>query len=575
MDHVIQIYELLIHWVLIFYCYKIYSKATQDKGIFRWLLLTNIFFLAHDSAFYFGIFRFAATGWLARTYYPVERILVNNCCFSVWLVCFSIFICSILYKYILDRQKFLQLSVGLFVFSMIIIGYYWLPTRLNTEVMGRVHSLYIISTLILEFMIFGLCLICLIYTNSRQLLLFLSGVIIMIAGDFITTYGRMVQLEEAFKYGDSIWCFGILTILWSYVTIVKSNSYQLKELISTPKNIKSQVIACVLLICVSTFIISFILAIELGVINSKYTVVFPLFIMLYSIVLAILSIKLGYAFERPFLQTKDNILALLNKDNSTVNDRFYSDEFQSLHKFIEQAFVIKDKQDLLYKTFGNTAASAVHDMVSPINALKIIIKKLNPNNHGHNDLQLFDKAIEQIQTITNNILTQYHEIDVKEFTSAIYGDITRPSYFVINTLIRQLIYNKKLEYENTNVVLSYHDGIIPIWIRASHLMMMRILSNLINNAYESNANNIQINVQMLENESNTIIEIIDNGEGIPSELIEQVKSGKSLKHKGLGLGLSSAIQYVNSLDGVVIIKSDVAVGTTVTIKLPTVILPLP
>lgn len=392
----------------------------------------------------------------------------------------------------------------------------------------------------------------------------------MIAGDFITTYGRMVQLEESFKYGDSIWCFGILTILCSYITIVKLNSYQLKELISTPKNIKSQVIACVLLICMSTFIISFILAIELGVINAKYTVVFPLFIMLYAIILTILSIKIGYAFERPFLQTKDNILAFLNKDNNIVNNKFYSDEFQNLHKFIEQAFAIKDKQDLLYKTFGNAAASAVHDMVSPIKALKIIIKKLN---REHNDLQLFDKAIEQIQTITSNILMQYHEIDIKEFSGVSYDDATRQSYFVINTLIRQIIHNKKLEYEHTNVSLFYIDDITPIWIRVSHSMMMRVLSNLINNAYESNADNIQINVQTLEHEQNILIEIIDNGDGIPLELIEQVKVGKSSKHNGLGLGLSSAINYINSLDGSVTVKSVINQGTTITIKLPTVSLP--
>lgn len=134
MDHVVQIYELLLHVILIFYCYKIYSKATQDKDIFRWLLLTNIFFLAHDTAFYFGIFRFAPAGFLTRAYYPMDRILVNNCCFSVWLVCFSIFICSILYRYILDKRRFLQLSIILFIFSVVIISYYWMPTRLNTEV---------------------------------------------------------------------------------------------------------------------------------------------------------------------------------------------------------------------------------------------------------------------------------------------------------------------------------------------------------------------------------------------------------------------------------------------------------
>jgi len=66
------------------------------------------------------------------------------------------------------------------------------------------------------------------------------------------------------------------------------------------------------------------------------------------------------------------------------------------------------------------------------------------------------------------------------------------------------------------------------------------------------------------------IKIIDNGKGIPEDILLKIRQGEitSSKKEGHGLGISGAIQNIRKWNGTYDIQSKVGEGTTFTIKLP-------
>ena len=99
--------------------------------------------------------------------------------------------------------------------------------------------------------------------------------------------------------------------------------------------------------------------------------------------------------------------------------------------------------------------------------------------------------------------------------------------------------------------------------------LRRILSNLLNNAYEALHNDGKISILLSFSNNFIFISITDNGQGIPLDKMDVVLQGYSLKHAGKGIGLYSAKKYVESFSGgQLILNSEQYKGTEVTLKLP-------
>ena len=83
-----------------------------------------------------------------------------------------------------------------------------------------------------------------------------------------------------------------------------------------------------------------------------------------------------------------------------------------------------------------------------------------------------------------------------------------------------------------------------------------------------NKTKINITVHLQVSDTHFTLSIQDNGCGIPANKLQDVLTGKSLKHNGNGIGLWSAIKYLQSIKGELSMESKLDVGTIVTISLP-------
>ena len=112
-------------------------------------------------------------------------------------------------------------------------------------------------------------------------------------------------------------------------------------------------------------------------------------------------------------------------------------------------------------------------------------------------------------------------------------------------------------------------------IRADNRRMRQILINILSNAVKFTRDGGEVRLTAAKTENGVIVEVRDTGIGmLPDQIgkalepFGQIESSTSRKHEGTGLGLPLARRLTELHGGTLTIKSQVDVGTVVTIVLP-------
>ena len=115
----------------------------------------------------------------------------------------------------------------------------------------------------------------------------------------------------------------------------------------------------------------------------------------------------------------------------------------------------------------------------------------------------------------------------------------------------------------------------PICIYANSQQMKELFGNLITNAVKYNKPGGEVWVRVREEDRNLIVQVKDNGMGIPKDSLSRiferfyrVDKGRSKKQGGTGLGLSIVKHIVNFYHGTINVTSELDVGTEFTVKIP-------
>lgn len=102
----------------------------------------------------------------------------------------------------------------------------------------------------------------------------------------------------------------------------------------------------------------------------------------------------------------------------------------------------------------------------------------------------------------------------------------------------------------------------------------RVLQNLVSNAIKYTARGGCVILRVIGNQNNILIEVEDNGYGIPEdeqkrifESFHRVKTHQTLA-TGTGLGLSIVLMLVEAHKGTISVESEVGKGSTFTVSLP-------
>lgn len=184
------------------------------------------------------------------------------------------------------------------------------------------------------------------------------------------------------------------------------------------------------------------------------------------------------------------------------------------------------------------------------------------------------KRDKHVKTITekvhylNNILNDFLSIEKLE-TGKINYNFTN---FKLSKVVNEVVYNTNMLLKEGQKI-NYPENIDGISLYQDEKIIELALSNLVNNAIKYSSENTLVDIEIEQNNTITIIKIIDNGIGIPLQDQKQIfnryfRAENALLSQGTGIGLNIVQSHLGNLGGTINFVSEENKGSIFTITIP-------
>lgn len=215
----------------------------------------------------------------------------------------------------------------------------------------------------------------------------------------------------------------------------------------------------------------------------------------------------------------------------------------------------------------------IMNSISPITSLTSVISGYFKNKDGENPISL-EKIDHQIVYKTLSGLNTIEETGkgLLDFVDK-YRSLTslpKPNFnkFTIESLFRKCKLLMESDISNNIKIIA---SVYPedITLEADYTQIEQILINLIKNAIEalSGKKNGTIHLKAFSADDGTLIQVEDNGVGIPGDIIEDIfVPFYTTKKSGSGIGLSLSRQIMKNHDGTISVNSSPDKGSKFTLK---------
>lgn len=206
---------------------------------------------------------------------------------------------------------------------------------------------------------------------------------------------------------------------------------------------------------------------------------------------------------------------------------------------------------------GQLAAGIAHEIRNPITAIKGFFQLMERGGYKKEFFPVITAEINRIELILSELLA-----------------LARPQLEKYQQKNIRNVLQHVVALTSSHAIL--HNIQITTSIKEKHLIVLcdenklkQVFINFIKNAIEAMPNGGTITVRAIsEGEGSVIIQIIDEGTGIPQNLLSEIgKPFFTTKENGTGLGLMVSYEIINHHNGEVKIESN-SNGTTISVILP-------
>ena len=224
-------------------------------------------------------------------------------------------------------------------------------------------------------------------------------------------------------------------------------------------------------------------------------------------------------------------------------------------KMLEEEVAMSEKLVAL----GRITAGVAHEVNNPLAGLLNCIDTLrqHPNDKALIDryLPVIDQGLHRIKDIVHNLLVG---LKIEESVEM----ITIEQVEKLHDLVLAEIGEREIEVIWNNT--TDRDFFIPVKTE-------QIICNLLKNAVEILPQSGTVCFNMHQEGVHLVIEVIDNGPGVASNIRNQMFDPFfTTKPNGTGLGLWVVYRLVQSMQGVIEVKSELGKGTAFLIELPVI-----
>lgn len=229
---------------------------------------------------------------------------------------------------------------------------------------------------------------------------------------------------------------------------------------------------------------------------------------------------------------------------------------------LQESEAIKTLKSRVVSTISHEFRTPLTTILSSSELLEKYRHKLTEEKQL-NHLHKIQAAVQRLTEMLNDVLT----LENTEAEKLAFN----PAPVNLVRFCRELVDRLQLSLSQKSLIFNHKGEGTETWL--DEILLRHILSNLLSNAikYSPNGSAIVLNVVCQESEVN--LEVIDRGIGISLEdrkrLFESFYRGNNVGNiPGMGLGLAIVKQCVDLHGGQIGVVSEVGIGTTFTVKLP-------
>ena len=213
----------------------------------------------------------------------------------------------------------------------------------------------------------------------------------------------------------------------------------------------------------------------------------------------------------------------------------------------------------------------VHDWKTPLASIvtlsELVEKKSIPEDDekGHAKIRLIQEEANRLKTSSQQLL--------KTLSGRAHLNITRDEFNLKNEILSLFEKQNLANHGQKNIQLNLRYLVESEIVYASHFYLLGALQNLLDNAVKYSGETPQITVICYQKRGTFVIEIRDNGPGIPKKQQKYIfnkyyqANKDSTNKKGYGLGLTYVYNVIKAHKGKITVDSPPGKGCTFTIYL--------
>ncbi len=211
------------------------------------------------------------------------------------------------------------------------------------------------------------------------------------------------------------------------------------------------------------------------------------------------------------------------------------------------------------------ASQLAHDIRSPLTALSVLSSKID--TLPESSRILVRSAVSRIQDVANQLLKTSSSLS----TNTPIDETETLEPLLLSSIVEALVSEKRVQYSLRQEICIESDlsqNSYGLFAYAEKSVLLRVLSNLVDNSCEAIKENGKVIVHLDESEGGARLRVTDNGPGIPSEILLRIgERGVTAKSNGHGLGLYWAKTTIERWGGEFSVSSSAQSGVEISIRL--------